>query len=234
MTRIGRGTLMLFLGLAVGRLVLDGRFAAFVQLRMRWPLGIAVLVVIAFGLVDLITGLRESDPGRQRTSVGPRVGWLLAAPILVLFAVAPAALGAAAADRVAPYQPTQTEIDVDLPDVDPLPMRVIDFTRIATWDESGALVGRRVLLEGIVLDDGTVPGGFVLARFLVSCCAADGVPIKVAVHGVDGEFAEDDWVRATVTLRDEQSDRNEPGVVEVDAIEIEIIEDPPASQYETL
>lgn len=234
MNRIGRGTVMLFLGLSVGRLVIDGRFGDFVQQRMRWPLAVATVVVIVLGLTDVVRGLRARDDQAQRRSVGPRVGWLLALPVLVLVTVAPTALGAAAADRVAPYRPTAGGSPDLLPEGDPFAMRVVDFARMAVWDDTGALEGRQVILDGIVVDDGTVPGGFVLARFLVSCCAADGVPIKIAVHGAGPGFVEDQWVRATVTLREQSAAAERDGIIEVDAVAIVPLDGAPDAPYETL
>lgn len=232
MNRFGRGSVMLFVGLTIGRLVVDGGFGAFVQQRMRWPLAIATVAMIILGLVDIVLALR-SDEAEETRSVGPRVGWLLAVPVLVLIAVAPTSLGAAAADRVDSFEPTRPDDLTELPAEDPFTMRVLDFATAAIWDETGALEGRQVILEGLVVNDADVPDGFFLTRFLVSCCAADGIPIKVAVHDVDGTFADDDWVRATVTLRDRSPAAVDGGFVEVDAIDIVVLDEPPASPYES-
>ncbi len=232
MNRFGRGSVMLFVGLTIGRLVVDGGFGAFVQQRMRWPLAIATVVMIVLGLVDVILALRSDDTEETR-SVGPRVGWLLAGPILVLIAVAPTSLGAAAADRVDSFEPTRPDDLTALPEDDPFTMRVLDFATAAIWDETGALEGRQVILEGLVVNDDDLPGGYFLTRFLVSCCAADGIPIKIAVHDADATFADDDWIRATVTLRERSPAAVEGGYVEVDAIGVELLDGPPASPYES-
>ncbi len=233
MNRFGRGSVMLFVGLTVGRLVVDGGFGAFVQQRMRWPLAIATAAMIVLGLVDVVRDLRSDDESDDHRIVGPRVGWLLAAPVLVLIAVAPTSLGAAAADRVDSFEPARPDELAELPDTDPFAMRVLDFATAAVWDETGALEGREVILEGIVVNDGDLGGAFFLARFLVSCCAADGIPIKIAVHGADASFADDDWIRATVTLREPSPEAIEGGYVEVDAIEVVLLDEPPSSPYET-
>lgn len=233
MNRLGRGVLLLFVGVTVMRIVVDGSFASFVQLRMRWPLGVAAAAVIALGVIDVFLGLLHDDAAEQRRAVGPRVGWLLAAPILVLMAVAPTALGAAAVDRVDSFRPTRPGELVDLPATDPFAMRVVDFTTTAVWDETGALEGRQVILEGLVANDDDLPGAFFLARFLVSCCAADGIPVKVAVHGADVAFADDTWIRATVTLREQSPAAIEGGYTEVDAIAVQALDGPPASPYES-
>ena len=40
--------------------------------------------------------------------------------------------------------------------------------------------------------------GFTLTRFLVSCCAADGIPLQVDLHEVGQTFEDDTWVIADV------------------------------------
>ncbi len=233
MNRFGRGSVMLFVGLTVGRLVVDGGFGAFVQQRMRWPLALATVVMVVLGLVDIVRDLRSDDDADDHRVVGPRVGWLLAAPVLVLIAVAPTSLGAAAADRVDSFEPARPDDFTELPDTDPFAMRVLDFATAAVWDETGALEGRQVILEGIVVNDTDLTDGFFLARFLVSCCAADGIPIKIAIRDTDASFADDDWIRATVTLREQSPEAIEDGYIEVDAIDVVLLEEPPSSPYES-
>lgn len=233
MNRFGRGSVMLFVGVTVGRLVVDGGFGAFVQQRMRWPLAAATVAMIVLGLVDVVRDLSGTDEENDHRAVGPRVGWLLTAPVLVLIAVAPTSLGAAAADRVDSFEPARPDDLAELPDADPFAMRVVDFATAALWDETGALDGRRVILEGIVVNDTDLDGGFFLARFLVSCCAADGIPIKIAVHDAEATFADDDWIRATVTVRAPSPEAIEGGYVEVDAIDVVLLDEPPAAPYET-
>ncbi|MEM8902163.1 MAG: TIGR03943 family protein [Actinomycetota bacterium] len=232
MNRLGRGAVLLILGVVVAQLVLDGSFGAFVQQRMRIPLAVAAGTVVVLGLVDLAVALRERSDDELDRPVGPRVGWLLAAPVLVLVAVAPTSLGAAAADRVDSFEPSRPDDLAQLPENDPFAMQVLDFVTTARWDETGALVGRRVILEGLVVNDADLPDGFHLTRFLVSCCAADGIPIKVTVRGVEEPFADDQWVRAIVTLRESSAATDLNREVEVDVVEI-VPAEAPASPYES-
>ncbi len=122
---------MLFLGITTARLILTGSFGWFVQQRMRIPLAVAALLLLAFGLYDLFrpvdetvgdgTGDHDHDHDHdhrhdQETHAndhraGPRVGWLLLLPLLVLISVAPTALGAAAAQRVEAYVPAEASDD---------------------------------------------------------------------------------------------------------------------------
>lgn len=233
MNTVGRGTLMLCVGLVVGRLVLDGSFGDFVQQRMRWPLAIAAVFVVMLGVVDILRSLQ--DAWNQNRSVGPAVGWFLIAPVIVLMSVAPSALGASAADRVEPYEPPPPDESTlwALPEDDPFEMTMLDFVNQAFYDEDLLLEGREVILEGIVVNDPDVPGGFLLVRFVVSCCAADGIPVKVALFGAPETYDNDQWVRATVTWRPPDDSEERLGLVEADVISIELIDDPPDSPYES-
>jgi uncharacterized repeat protein (TIGR03943 family) len=238
---MARATLMLCVGGVTVRLVLSGGFGVFVQQRMRWPLLVAGVMLVALGAVELVVANREErlDPSTRRRVAGPKVGWLLAAPILVLVAVAPTALGANAADRVGRFDPQeQSSPYPPLPDSDgPLAMDVYDFLSRALWDGSGSLVDREVTLEGIVVQDPAVPDGFLLTRFMVSCCAADALPLQVAVSDtaglVDGPLADDTWVVVIGTWIEPDGERDPDALVELDPTSITVAPNAPDAPYES-
>ena len=236
MNSAGRGVLLVYVGIVIGRITWSGSFGFFVQQRMRWPLAIAAACVFALGLVDVVNWWRERVDDRR--SVGPVVGWLLAAPLLVLMSVSPTGLGAAASNRVdsfEPQPPAQTDTWA-LPADDPFEMRMIDFVNHALYDEQRRLEGRQVIMEGLVVNDPEVDDGFLLVRFVVSCCAADGLPLKVALRGTAERYDDDQWVRATVTWRPPDSDAPDAassGFIEAEVLNVEPIDDPPSAQYES-
>jgi len=236
MSRVGRASLLIFVGALVSRLVVDGGFGWFVQQHMRYPLGIAAGALVVFGVYELVQSARygdESDHG-----AGPTVGWLLAIPLLVLMSVAPTALGAEAAERVEAYVPTEaTDRFTPLPEQDgPLPMRVIEFLDRAAWDTEQSLNGRLIQLEGLVVNDPEISDGFKLTRFMVSCCAADGIPLQVALRGVDGSLEDDTWVIADVVWRTPDVPYHETGdawIIEADAVLVTPVVGIPKDPYES-
>lgn len=125
----------------------------------------------------------------------PRVGWLLILPVLGLLLVAPPALGSYAAGQSGTALASQQVSDYPpLPEGDPVRIGVLDYASRALFDKGVSLGDRRVQLTGFVAPGG--PGGeLMLARMILSCCAADGRPIKL---GMDGEapagLAPDTWV----------------------------------------
>ncbi|MEM7287022.1 MAG: TIGR03943 family protein [Actinomycetota bacterium] len=239
MNRIGRAAVMLALGGITARLLLNGGFGWFVQQRMKLPLWGATVVLLVFGAYELWMGSRDErhDPESTRWPVGPRVGWLMVLPLVVLISVAPTGLGAAAAGRVDAYTPDDTTDAFEPLDTSdgPVEMRVFDFLDRALWDEQGSLEGVPIRLEGLVVNDESVDDGFRLTRFLVSCCAADGIPLQVTLHGTGPALDDDEWVVVDVTWRPPDVPYQEAEgdwVVEADVISL-TVEDSPKDPYES-
>ncbi len=231
--------MMLWIGGFTLRLIWTGGFGWFVQQRMRYPLLAAAVVLLAFGLYEAYrSSIDEArNPSARRWSVAPGVGWLLIAPFLILLSVAPTGLGAAAADRVEAFTPTESNEDFTAiePSTGPVEMRVFEFLDRAIWDEEQSLEGLVVRLEGLVVNDPSVRDGFKLTRFLVSCCAADGIPLQVTIRGTPA-FADDTWVIADVVWKPPAVPYRElegRWVVEADAIEVQTVEDAPKDAYES-
>ena len=238
---MGRAAMMCVVGAITLRLVITGEFGNFVQQHMQLPLTIAAVLLIFFGVVEVIGDLRDGrhDPESSRRAVAPTVGWLLGLPVLVLLSVAPAALGATAAERVDPIVPSEpASPEAFIEPIDsgdgPIQMPVYDFMSRALWDDGSDFSEVEVELEGLVVNSPEVDDGFLLTKFAVSCCAADGLPLQVMLHGLDSTYDNDQWVRVAVQWRppdDGVVDTDD--YVEADVIEIEVVDDPPDNPYET-
>lgn len=231
---------MLTLGAIMGRLLWSGGFGWFVQQRMRLPLLGAAIVLIIFGAYEVVSAAREedSDPESSGRSAGPGVGWLLLLPVTVLISVAPTGLGAAAADRVDAYTPTATSEQFDALDTSngPPEMRVFDFLERAYWDEELSLEDQVVQIEGLVVNDPDTPDGFLLTRFMVSCCAADGIPLQVTLRDTGAPLENETWVVADVIWRPPSIPYREQGadsVVEADVVSLTVVPDAPNDPYES-
>lgn len=241
MTRLGRAAVMLFIAITMSRLLWTGSFGFFIQQRMQIPLILAVIGLFGLGVYEAVRALREekTDPASATRATAPRVGWLMVLPLMVLVSVAPTGLGAAAAERVEAFTPVEASSNFEPLDtsVQPVPMRVFDFVDRAFWDPAGSTEGVTVQLEGLVVNDESVPDGFLLTRFLVSCCAADGVPIQVAVRGVDTVYPDDTWVVADVVLRPPPAPFQElpldQRTVNADAVSITVNPNAPTDAYES-
>jgi uncharacterized repeat protein (TIGR03943 family) len=126
---------------------------------------------------------------------GPRVAWLLVVPVFAIFLIGPPALGSYAASRGGTSVAKQSDY-APLPAGDPVTLPVLDYASRAVWDRGASLGDRRVRLTGFVSPR---PGGGVyLTRMILTCCAADGRPVKVGLSGdVPGPLPADTWIEVT-------------------------------------
>ena len=220
------------------RLLRSGDFGRYVQQHMRWPLIVAAAVLVVFAGHEVVRALRDerADTTNRRRSAAPTVGWLLVVPVAVVVAVAPIGLGASAANRIDAYSPSAIdEVFAPLDDRDgPVEMTLIDFVDRVRWDDDRTLDGVVVRLTGIVVNDPELADGFRLTRFLVSCCAADGIPLQVTVYGT-ADIPDDTWVTVDVRWRRvptaDEAETLPP--IEADILAIDVLPEPPADPYES-
>lgn len=146
----------------------------------------------------------EHGDGHGHGDAGPKVAWLLVLPLVAILLVAPRALGADAASRQNAEVPTTSGSRLP-PLLEPVdghvPMEISAFLVRAHYDDEASLIDLPVRLTGFVVhDEAEAPGGFLLSRFAIACCAADGQLVQVAV--VDqGVPPQDTWVEVEGTLR---------------------------------
>jgi uncharacterized repeat protein (TIGR03943 family) len=139
--------------------------------------------VLAAGIAILLCTLAELIlTRRDRKAPGAKAAWLLCTPVAVVLLIAPPALGVYSADRAQRLAPTTTMSE----HFDPLPgtgvhaLKVTDFVLRVLWDQARTVTDKDVALTGFVLQQR--PDGFVLARLVITCCAADARPIEVVVR----------------------------------------------------
>ncbi|MFD1367938.1 TIGR03943 family putative permease subunit [Actinoplanes sichuanensis] len=162
----------------------------------------------------------------------PQVGWLLILPVLGLLLIAPPALGSYTAEQTGTVQIGAESDYPPLPEGDPTTVSLLDYASRVIYDEGRSLTGRRLQLTGFVTtgDDG-VP---MLARIVVSCCAADGRPIKVGLTGGPPmDVPAGTWLQVTGTYTEK---RGKDPVNQADVAFLQVTEWQPVSapkqQYE--
>jgi len=206
--------LLILLGGALVKIAVNGDYLRYVKpAQQPWIItGGAVMVLLgAVAIVRDVLAARTkvaADPGPDAPdhahedghAHSARPAWLLLVPVLAVFLVAPPALGAdsvirtearvpasAAAANAAAFPP--------LPAGDVVPLPVNEFVSRAGWDKAGTLDGRTVSLTGFVVH---TDGGTLLARLVISCCAADAFPVTVRLRGGEADhLASDAWIRIT-------------------------------------
>ncbi|MCR6483247.1 TIGR03943 family protein [Amycolatopsis sp. OK19-0408] len=205
MRRETQNILLILLGGALVKIAVNGDYLRYVKpAQQPWIIaGGAVMVLL--GAVAIVRDLlaaraaaaADHDHGHSHSA---RPAWLLLVPVLAVFLVAPPALGAdsvirtearvpasAAAANAAAFPP--------LPAGNVVPLSVNEFVSRAGWDTSGTLNGRAISLTGFVVHTG---GTTLLARLVISCCAADAFPVTVRIRGGEADhLAADAWIRVT-------------------------------------
>lgn len=197
MNRQAQAVIMLLFGGALIKASVSDLYLRYVKQALQPFLIGAGILLVAAAILTLwyeLRGKAGQDDGHGHHHE-PRVGWLLLLPVLGLLLVAPPALGSYAAGQSGTVLTAPGDSDYpDLPAGDPVDVGLLDYASRAVFDGGRSLTGRTVRLTGFVTPG--PDGEPMLARMVVSCCAADGRPIKV---GLDGgtrvTAAPDTWVQ---------------------------------------
>lgn len=186
-------------------------------------------VLVGLGLLSVVQGWL-GRPGAH--GHGPRVAWLLAAPVFAIVMIAPPALGSYAAQQAPPPAPPAL---VDAQPVRPLKsdrvnvLSLAEFADRAWYEPIRSLAGKTVRLTGFVLPSPTKAEWYI-ARMRISCCAADALTMKVIIRGAPAP-ATDTWVRVTGTWIPREGRPSDTYVPAMTASDVHPIS-PPVEPYE--
>lgn len=250
MNRATQGTVLLVLGIVVGRLVLQGGYQAYVKSGLFWPLLASAAVLIAVGGWSMWASTHApAGSGEDADGAVPdahdldgthghhreRVGWLLLTPVAVLLLVAPAPLGAFAAQRNTANRTPAAVQEASFPALPAATNGAVDLTFQQTlvrtlYDEPANIEGVPLRLTGFVAPD-VDDDRFRFTRFVVGCCAADGTPIQLVVDSDRPIPSPDTWIEAVVTWTGEFVDEP-PSRLPVMELESLTEVEPPERPYE--
>ncbi|WP_103348161.1 TIGR03943 family protein [Amycolatopsis sp. CA-128772] len=204
MKRETQNILLILLGGALVKIAVNGDYLRYVKpAQQPWIVaGGAVMVVLgAVAIVrDLLAARRSVSHDHDGHAHSARPAWLLLVPVLAVFLVAPPALGADSVIRTEARAPASAAAAdaaafPPLPAGNVVPLPVNEFVSRAGWDAAGTLNGRTVSLTGFVVHTG---GRTLLARLVISCCAADAFPVTVHLRGGEADhLASDAWIQVT-------------------------------------
>lgn len=212
MTRLAQGMVMVLLGAAALSVTVTSQaYLNYVREEFRPFLVAAGVALVLLGAVTTALELRAApEDGQDGPPHGhshghdharaPAVAWLLLAPVVVIFVVAPPALGAytaAAADPAAVVEsaPEDDGLDAEVLGDGPVEMTLREFVVRAWTDEERTLAGRDVRLTGFAVPD-PEGRGWYLARLQIACCAADAIVNRVLIEN-QPEPPEDSWWTVT-------------------------------------
>ena len=198
MSRAASTVLTMIVAALLIRISLTGEHARYVRAGMGpWLLAAGVVLALTTALV--VVGERTTDH-QSHVHSGPRVGWLLLALVLVLFVVAPGALGSYSLDRTTRVDigrgaPSFAPMD---PQTEPVAISLLEFSQRAFDGGAESFRNNTLQLTGFIAP--AKGGGFTLARYRISCCAADAQATIVRVVGVDKPAKNDAWVTVDGTF----------------------------------
>ncbi|KDN22727.1 TIGR03943 family putative permease subunit [Amycolatopsis rifamycinica] len=204
MKRETQNILLILLGGALVKIAVNGDYLRYVKpAQQPWIIaGGAVMVLLgAVAIVRDLVASRAAVPhehGEHAHSARP--AWLLLVPVLAVFLIAPPALGSDSVIRTEARAPSTAAAAnaaafPPLPVGNVVPLTVNEFVSRAGWDAAGTLNGRTVSLTGFVVH---TEGSTLLARLVISCCAADAFPVTVRLRGGEADhLASDAWIQVT-------------------------------------
>jgi uncharacterized repeat protein (TIGR03943 family) len=219
-----RGLILFAWTASLGLLLGFGRYSLFIRPTL-WPLILCNVVVLLLFLIAMF--VRPVHGGARGISAASWVrGGMLLLPLLYMgsmltgaaasglnrFALQKRSLGLGwASDALAPAQDDSTAtLDTK---------QAISLGYITR--HLHGLSGSRVIAEGRVSFDDTLPAGqFVIYRFVIVCCAADAIPVQVVVKSPRPvAFKNDDWIRVGGIVRTEVQNGKTVPMIEADQID---------------
>ncbi len=202
MSRLTQAVVALLFGGAILKVSLTDIYLRYVKHGLRPCLIAAGLLLVVAAVMTIWYELRRPD--EEHSEAGPSehghahhepgVGWLMLLPVLGLLLVTPPALGSFTAGQAGSVVATASDSDYPpLPPGDPAPISLLDYASRALFDGDKSIAGRNLKLTGFV--DPGPDGKPMLVRIVLTCCAADGRPIKVGLTGdVVVDAAPNTWV----------------------------------------
>jgi uncharacterized repeat protein (TIGR03943 family) len=232
--REAQGVVLFLLGGAILRISVTDVYLRYVKAGLRPFLVVAGVLLVVIACVTLYREVFRRSPAEDGGAAhpeaystdgthahahgGPRVAWLLLLTVFAIFLVGPPALGSYAASRGGTSVAKHSDYP-PLPAGDPVTVTVLDYASRAVWDRGVSLTDRRVRVTGFVSP--RPGGGSYLTRMVLTCCAADGRPVKVGLSGQAPEgLAADTWVEV-VGRYDPRTDKDRANDETIPYLEVE-------------
>lgn len=181
-------------------LLTDNRFHLFLKPQFGILIHISLWISIGFAL----SIIAFSPPPGVRDSLIK--GMMLLVPVVFILTAGDRTLGGFALSKRPLAAPETTGQQATSPKAEDLDIPGLSMlTLIQEWDR---YKDTRVTLEGVYYEprekDETLA---VVFRYLVSCCAADALPLGVILKkDPDREIRDNDWVRITGVVREDMMD----------------------------
>jgi uncharacterized repeat protein (TIGR03943 family) len=185
---------------------IGGESSRYLGPRTYWVVPLGAIGLSFAAVVLAFRGRRVGPTAPSGRELGGAAVMIL--PLLAVVAVPSPQLGSLAAGR----KSTATGVGVAAAGLAPVPEPdgPVSFREIHWAErseqyaaEAGIIAGTRAHLVGFVTSSEEASGEFVLARFYISCCAADALPYSVTVDGGGkGSYPADTWLEIDGSLEE--------------------------------
>lgn len=214
--------------IGLGFVLIIGRYSLFIRAQL-WPLLLGTVLMFVLLLIAMFARRKIAVVRKASAAVWLRSGLLLlplgymlpmladpaSASGLNSFALHKRALGLDSGADLSAGAPDKAAVDSN---------KVVSMGYMLKHRRK--LNGHRVITEGRIFRDDTLPAGQVmLFRFVVVCCAADAMPVQAVIKSpATSSLKDDQWVRVdgTFHLLNEEGAR----VLQIDASKIDPIPAP--------
>lgn len=189
-------------------LLIAGKYALFIRAGL-WPLLLASLLILVCFLIAM--AIKRAESGNYIRLTSWVRGLLLILPLFYLATL----MSGSAASGLNSFALEKRSLDINgtsnllLASANSTPIDNHNLITLAELYAHGKeLMGKHVIVEGRVSKDDTTPAGqLVLYRFVVVCCAADAMPLDIAVTSPHaGNFQNDQWIRVSGKLTTSPTD----------------------------
>lgn len=231
MNRETQDNVLLLVGAVLLQTGLTDLHLRYVKPEMQPLVVLTGLGLVLAGALGVLRTIR-SEADEEHDHPAPAAAWLLVLPLLVMGSLSPPALGAYTAARA------DTTIEVPTFSLPPLPeprdgavdLTLTDYYSHVLYDAE-VLRGATIRLTGFATP---VDGEWYLTRMALSCCAADGRPVKVLADGAGSRPvpAADTWLEVIGTYSSPRVPAG--GTASVPAFRVQQLRQvpPPADPYE--
>jgi putative membrane protein len=177
-------------------------------------IGIAFLAILAQSLFTEVQRMRKQqnaeEPDGDHHHHGdhdhaPAAGnlWIMLIPLLigVLIPAKPLDAAAVSAKGITTSSAlVSSQSSSQLFETDSEQRNVLDWIQIFYFEEDlNPFIGQQASVVGFVYRDASLPQGqFLVSRFILSCCAADGYAVGMVVESPEaGSYKDDTWIKVS-------------------------------------
>jgi uncharacterized repeat protein (TIGR03943 family) len=220
MYRLFQGLMLISLSLFLAGKLINGKLTWYINLRFV-PLTILAIALLAVMAQMIFSQSRKKDGDDEQEHVHANAGNLviLLIPVLIGILLPSRPLDSSAvaskgvnvnAPLIASSSATEFEGAADQ-------RNILDWMRIFNYEKDlSPYLNQNAKVIGFVYHDDRLPGDqFLVSRFVISCCAADGFAIGIPVQWADSATLEENtWVEVDGPVQvTEFNDQNTPLVI---------------------